>query len=439
MKKTTFKNALLVMGFALISPLFMVAQEVEQTPFDTLASSVGKLQSDVNLLKKIKISGYIQAQYQQADSTGISSFAGGNFPANVDNRFSVRRGRAKFTYDNVLTSAVLQIDVTEKGVAIKDAYIKVTEPWLKSISLTTGVFDRPFGYEISYSSSMRESPERARMTQTLFPGERDLGAKITFQAPKTSKWNFIKAEAGLFNGSTGTIPDFDSKKDFIGNIGINKTTKSEKINYAVRASYYNGGWRQSTSKVYSIAADSLGLNAFLLDYDTANYGAITKRKYIGVDAQVNIDWAAGLTSLRGEYITGQQPSIAASSVSPAAIITNDAYNRNFQGLYFYFLQNIAATKFQFVFKYDIYDPNTDVKGNEIGKSVKNYDDLKFSKTSKTDIKYTTTGLGLVYRYDTNVKLTAYYDIVKNETSSNLKGYSQDLSDNVFTLRLQYKF
>ena len=178
---------------------------------------------------------------------------------------------------------------------------------------------------------------------------------------------------------------------------------------------------------------------FLLDYDTANYGAITKREYIGVDAQVNIDWAAGLTSLRGEYITGQQPSIAASSVSPAAIITNDAYNRNFQGLYFYFLQNIAATKFQFVFKYDIYDPNKDVKGNEIGKGVKNYDGQKFSKTSKTDIKYTTTGLGLVYRYDTNVKLTAYYDIVKNETSSNLKGYSQDLSDNVFTLRLQYKF
>lgn len=439
MKKSTFRKAILIAVVAMISPVFMVAQEVEQTPFDTLATSVSKVQSDLNLLKKIKVTGYIQAQYQIADSAGISSVAGGSFPANVDNRFSVRRGRVKFTYDNTLTSSVIQIDVTEKGVAIKDAYIKITEPWSKSLSLTAGVFDRPFGYEISYSSSMRESPERARMTQTLFPGERDLGAKITFQPAKTSKWNFFKAEAGLFNGSTGLTSDFDSKKDFIGNIGINRTTKSEKINYGFRASYYNGGWRQSTSKVYTMAGDSLGLNAFLLDYDTANYGAITKREYIGFDGQVNVDWAAGLTSFRAEYIQGLQPSISSTSVSPVALITNDAFNRNFQGMYFYFLQNIASTKFQFVFKYDIYDPNTDVKGDEIGKGVKNYDDLKFSKTNKNDIKYTTTGLGLVYRYDTNIKVTAYYDIVKNETSKNLKGYSQDLSDNVFTLRLQYKF
>ncbi|NOU46009.1 MAG: porin [Bacteroidales bacterium] len=435
MKKITFKNMLFLAGFALFMPFAVVAQEVEMTPFDTLASSVNKLQSDLAQLKKIKVTGYVQAQYQLADTTGISSFAGGNFPANVDNRFSVRRGRVKIMYDNTLTSSVVQFDVTEKGVAIKDAYIKITEPWTKSLSLTSGVFDRPFGFEISYSSSMRESPERARMTQTLFPGERDLGAKITFQPPKTSKWNFFKAEAGMFNGVSGSFVDFDSKKDFIGNIGINKTTKSEKINYAVRASYYNGGWRQATSKVYAIAADSLGMNAYLLDYDTANYGAITKREYIGADAQVNIDWVAGLTSIRGEYIQGKQPTVSGSSTSPTAAITTDAYIRNFRGMYFYLLQNIAATKFQAVVKYDVYDPNTDIAGDEI-KNLKKDNSLK---NGKTDIKYATIGLGLVYRYSNNVKLTAYYDIVKNETSSNLKGYSQDLSDNVFTLRLQYKF
>lgn len=439
MKKSTLSKRISIFTIGLLFPACMMAQEAELTPFDTLANSVTKMQTEMGLQKKLKVSGYIQGQFQVADSAGISSFAGGSFPANVDKRFAVRRGRFKIAYDNNLTTSVLQVDVTEKGVAIKDAYFKVTEPWTKSFSLTTGVFDRPFGYEISYSSSLRESPERSRMFQTMFPGERDLGAKITFQPPKTSKWNFLKIEGGMFNGTGGSASDFDHKKDFIGNIGINKTTKNEKVNYAARVSYYSGGWRQGTSKVYSMGLDSLGLNAYQVEKDTAYYGELTKRQYLGADAQINIDWAIGITALRAEYIQGKQPGVSSSSTSPSAAVTTDTYNRNFNGMYFYFLQNIAATKFQAVVKYDLYDPNTDVSGNEIGKTPVSFDGKTFAKTGKSDIKYSTLGLGLVYRYDTNIKLTAYYDIVKNETSNKLKGFSQDLSDNVFTLRLQYKF
>ena len=82
-------------------------------------------------------------------------------------------------------------------------------------------------------------------------------------------------------------------------------------------------------------------------------------------------------------------------------------------------------------KYDWYDPNTDVSSDEIGKSK--------TKLNKTDLKYTTIGLGWVYRWDTNIKITAYYDMVTNETSKNLSGFTKDLKDNVFTLRMQYKF
>lgn len=44
MKKSTFRKAILIAVVAMISPVFMVAQEVEQTPFDTLATSVSKVQ-----------------------------------------------------------------------------------------------------------------------------------------------------------------------------------------------------------------------------------------------------------------------------------------------------------------------------------------------------------------------------------------------------------
>ena len=84
-----------------------------------------------------------------------------------------------------------------------------------------------------------------------------------------------------------------------------------------------------------------------------------------------------------------------------------------------------------IVKYDWYDPNTQEAGDDIGKAN--------SFTSKTDIKYNTLGLGYIFNYDTNVKFVVYYDIVTNETSANLKGYNNDLKDNVWTFRMQYKF
>src|SRR3989339_1963593 len=96
----------------------------------------------VDALKKIKMSGYIQSQFQVADADGVGSFAGGNFAAGVHSRYQVRRGRLKVNYDNDLTQFVLQVDATPGGVAIKDAYVSLKEPLTMTFGLTAGVFDR---------------------------------------------------------------------------------------------------------------------------------------------------------------------------------------------------------------------------------------------------------------------------------------------------------
>ncbi len=434
MKKILFATAI---AFAAISGNKAIAQEEALSPLDTLANSVQKLQNDLDVLKRVQISGYMQPQFQKADTAGASSFAGGNFNPYTDNRFLLRRARLKATYTTELSQYVFQIDLTDAGAVVKDMYAKFTEPWMKAVSLTAGIMNRPFGFEIPYSSSMRESPERGRMSQTIFPGERDLGAMLTFQMPKTSKWNFIKAEAGMFNGTGSTAKDFDSKKDFIGNIGINRTTKSEKINYAARLSYYSGGFRQDSTAVYSMGTDSLGTSAFVKQ--TATVGSIAKRQYIGFDAQVNMDWKPGITTFRVEYIQGDQGGAASTTASPAASLGGFLYNRKFNGAYIYLLQNIGQSKHQFVFKYDWYDPNTEVKGDEIGTTLKALPGQSMKTTNATDIKYSTIGLGWVYHWDNNIKITAYYDMVSNETSTHLSGWGSDKKDNVFTLRLQYKF
>ncbi|HLF65542.1 MAG TPA: hypothetical protein VI603_17375 [Saprospiraceae bacterium] len=423
-----------------VMALFLITKsQAQDTPWDTLSKSVTKIQSDLAALKKLKISGYIQAQAQIADSSGIASFAGGNFNTNTDNRFMVRRGRLKFTYDNKMSQYVLQIDVTEKGIGIKDAYVRFTEPWAKAFQATIGVFDRPFGFEIGYSSGNRETPERGRMSQTIFPGERELGAMLTFQMPTKSKLHFLKIDGGMFNGGGPTASDFDSQKDFIGRIHADKSLKESKIKLEMGVSYYYGGWRQGTSNVYSVSADALGLSAFLQDKDTTNYGAISNRTYTGGDLQLSIKSKIGTTTLRGEYITGEQPGTSSTTASPSSQPTTDTYRRNFNGAYFYFIQDIMKTKHQFVLKYDWYDPNTDISDDDIGKSITAPSGKSFSTTNKQDIAYSTLGIGWTYHWDENVKIVAYYDLVVNEKSKNLAGYSKDLKDNVFTLRVQYKY
>jgi hypothetical protein len=439
-KSTLLLLALLTAPFAAAR---LNAQVTDQAKADTVYPIIEKLQSDVSLLSRLKISGYMQTQFQKADTAGIESFAGGNFASGIDNRFAVRRGRVKFTYDYAFSQFVLQADVTEKGVGIKDAYVSFTDPWLNCFAITAGVMDRPFGYEISYSSSSRESPERSRMFQTIFPGERDLGAKLTFQPPKTSRFNFLKIDAGLYNGIGPNAVDFDGFKDFIGHAMINKSSKNEKLKFGVGVSYYNGGWKQGTKYLYNMSDIALGTGnvmAFAVDSTTSKAGTKLRREYFGADAQVSFDFPFGLTTLRGEYIQGQQPGLATSSTSPAAQ-PGDAYFRNFNGGYFYWIQNIMQSKFQTVVKYDFYDPNTDVSGDNIGVKLSG----KNKATNAADIRYSTLGLGLVYRWNSQVKITAYYDMVTNETTtalpnaSTLKDLANDRHDNVFTLRVQYKF
>ena len=161
----------------------------QEAPLDTLTNRVNIMNGDLTNLKKIKVSGYIQSQFQFADSAGIKSFAGGDFGSHIDKRFKVRRAEFKTMYDNGKTMIVANIDITQGGVLIKDAYGKFTEQWMKAFTVTAGIFSRPFGYEVPNSSSLLESPERSRFIQVLFPGERDLGAMLTFQMPVSSIFN----------------------------------------------------------------------------------------------------------------------------------------------------------------------------------------------------------------------------------------------------------
>ncbi|MBP6531751.1 MAG: hypothetical protein KA285_00630, partial [Bacteroidia bacterium] len=71
----------LLLGLLIMSAIFIsgtaVAQEVEATPLDTLTSTVQEMKHEIDVLKRTKISGYVQTQFQYGDSTGAAQYNGG--------------------------------------------------------------------------------------------------------------------------------------------------------------------------------------------------------------------------------------------------------------------------------------------------------------------------------------------------------------------------
>lgn len=419
------KNKILLFGLLALPSLGYAQEHFHNSDQVIVADSLKKYSNILNAMQKLKVSGYMQTQFQYGEKDASLKVGAAN--ENNDksfNRIGIRRGRIKFVYEEGITSATIQLDITEKGVSIKDAFIHLKDPWTGTNALRAGVFNRPFGYEIGYSSSQRESTERSTIFQTLFPDERDLGGMLVLQPAKTSPWNFLKLEAGLFAGN-GIKQETDSKKDFIGHVS-GKRNIGNTIQLGFGMSYYNGSVFQGTQNVYTMSGKS-----FVVDSLASNKGKYAKREYIGVDGQLSIKSTIGTTQLRGEYLFGTQPGNKTGSKSPndSSLPTKDTYIRNFSGGYVILIQDFGASPISGVLKYDWYDPNTKISKNEIGQNG----------TDIGDLKYATTGFGLLWRVNNKTHLHAYYELVKNETTQHITGFEKDIKDNGFTFRLQYKF
>lgn len=410
----------------LLSSSVAFSQSGELSAVDSLRTQTELLTTVVDKLSKVKLSGWIQTQWQWTGKDGSLMVGNPRTDSEVGtpmNRFGIRKGRVKVTYEEPFGMAVFQLDMTDKGVGLKDAYLLVKEPLLNAFALKAGVFDRPFGYEISYSSSRREVPERSRFTMTLFPDDRDLGAMLVAQAPKDHALHFLKLEAGFFGGN-GIKQDSDSHKDFIGHLTAAKTT--DKLKLGLGLSHYNGTVFAG-DRVYAMKGSSFR------EVERGDQTYWARRTYTGVDGQIMWESGLGIGQLRGEFLAGTQPGSLTSTKSPnsSTLPSGPTWVRDIQAGYLYFIQDILRTKHTFVARYDYYDPNSDVKGSRIG--------VEGSSTGMADVAYSTVGVGWLYRFNNSVRLMVYYDFVRNETSPNLSGYEKDRDDNLFTLRLQYKF
>lgn len=332
-----------VVAACLAVPLF--AQE-EPKP-----EALAGMKTLLDALGKLKISGYLQAQYVHDDSS--ENALGGSSGTRNRDQFSVRRGRVKFTYQATKTSRfVLQPDISSSGVSLKEGYVELTEPWTRwKHTLTAGQFNWPFGFENLYSSSQREVPEHSRVVRVLFPGEFDRGVMLSGRAPD-AKFNYRVA---VVNG-TGTVrsDDLNKRKDVVARAGYSFGA------FNVGASIYRG------SELIATSTDAAGR-----DFPKQRQG-------------VDFQWTTPLPGLgiRGEYITGKQ--------APASG-TDRADSFDVGGWYVYAIQNIGK-RHQFAVRLDEYDPDTNRGDNRIRGLTPSYS----------------------FHWDANSKVMAAYELIETQ-------------------------
>ncbi len=406
---------------------------------DGLNESYLETKSIVDKLAKLKVGGYVQAQWQYADSLNQASVNGGNFTTASQERIALRRARLKTTWQGTTSRYVMEIDALPTGLVIKDVNAQISEPWLKAFSLTAGVMDRPFGFEVGYSSSMIELPERTRGSQILMPGEKDLGVMVEFAG--TDKMGFaehLNVKFGGFTGLGSALAENDNEKDYIGRVGI--SLPFYDLNLAIDGGFsgYLGKVTNSTGKVSEIGkvADTLTWVSLAGKKALETYD----RNLMGVDAQVYYDIPViGGISLRGEYWWGEWVSVAGNTGLYTLGDTNGVTLRNVSSWYLMAVQNIGS-KNQLAVRYDVFDPSTDVEGTDIAKA-------KSSKLGVNDAAQSTLGLGWNYFWDEAVRFTLNYDFNMNEkvnsanpaNNAGLKKWSDDFDNNQVTVRMQVKF
>lgn len=417
MKYKLILMSLIIALFALNNPVW--SQEGESTKLEELKGqvegineNVNTLLSDVAGLKKLKISGYMQVQYEQSQL--IKGLATNPYDPTdyVSGRIRIRRSRLKFAYDAGLTQFVIQGDFSNEKFELKDAYIKITDPWTKYFALQTGVFNRP-NYEVEYSSSQRESMERSTVIKNLYPGERDLGVMLIVNPD-----DMFKLQVAAFNNTMlGDLkqfsPNFNAEK-FYYMARLTKELSFTKagigIDFGVSARI--GNVVANTNKVYT---SDMATKASA-DSTTYLKGDLLPRTWYGAEAQIYWDFLGGM-KLTGEYMMGSNVDELSAAAPTGAIRMRD-----FSGYYVMLVKNVTKA-FQVAVKYDSYNPNTKIATS----AIDNTKDLAFS----------TIGIGLHnYTFD-NIRLSLWYDMNKTTTHSTV--LPEDPKDNLLTFRVQYKF
>jgi hypothetical protein len=369
-----------------------------------VSDNVNTLNSDVSILKNLKVSGYLQARYEYNDTSKTGVTGGYDATKNLNaNNFYIRRGRIKFSFQPSQSSKyVIYFDASKNTVTLKEAYVDLYKLVNgHQFTFTAGQFNIPFGYEIEYSSSKRDFPERSLAENNLFKNERDRGLNLMYTAPKYFQFN-----VGVLQGygiDNGTFPWYSPTK--LKHVVVRAKAKLGMLDFGISAyhgtTYFPGTAAVAGTSTWYDANHNNQIDSGEVkttDPKAATAAATYDKNRVGVDAQLYLDvLPIGGSAIRAEYY-GARDKAAPEN-----------------GWYLWLSQSIYK-KFAGAVRYDYWDPNTKKGGDATG----------------------TLSLAAHYFWDANVRITAAYDIPRPlKGMSMFSAQSGYVKQNRFTLQFQF--
>ena len=273
--------------------------------------------SDSTSTQSVKVFGYIQPQ----------------FDYNLDgednvNTFRFKRARLgvrgtvyeDFSYYFMLEASPFIGGDDQEDAYLMDAFVTYNADNWARISL--GTYKQPFSLEVATACHSLTTIERSIVADQLVSPQRDFGISV-FGGNKYNKLNYALA---IMNGRGLKIVDNNTKKDIIG-----------RATYKVTNFLTVGG-------------------SFRYGYPKLNNVEDSRTTY-GGEFLVELD----KLKVQGEFIHDEgayQPGAGGGCGSTPI----DLDGLTSEGAYFMASYNISE-KFQPVFKYEYFDPNTDLKNN----------------------------------------------------------------------------
>jgi hypothetical protein len=392
------------------------------------------------------LSGYVQAQYESHQDSEDQIQQGGSL-LNQD-RFLVRRGRLRFDAAWQWAELALEIDgSTTRGpifgirraeasllyrgrkfdgtVTVRGEQRDVLPP---IAMLTAGLTEVPFGFELTDSSRNRHFMERSAASLAFFPGEPDVGVRLS------GGIGFFRYAVAVLNGEplddrTTSRParDPNAAKDIVARLGAEgKVTPSFRLSggvSALRGTGFHAGTEATKNR-----AEWRDLNENN-SIDTGEVIAVPgsaatpsenfTRWAAALDVQARVQTPLGQTMIYGE-------ALAATNLDRGFFIADPVVSGvDIRHLSFYAAVVQDVKNYGFVgVRFDYYDPNADFFDSRAGKLI------------PTSQAVTTISPLVGLQIPGLARLSFQYDVVQDALGRDERGVPADLRNDRWTIRLQ---
>jgi len=402
--------------------------------------------SDKSVLPVV-VSGFVHAEWTVFRQTSQEEVNSDGTSLNED-RFVLRRARLRARADHGYTHGVVEIEAnTVRELQVRPVNVEASFKYPESrpaldpevdqralplenwFMVTAGLFRSPFGFEANEGTLRRPFLEQSTMSAAFFPGQFDLGVRVT------GGFSVVNYSLGIMNGSpigqrTFAGLDPNKSKDLLLRVGAaGDVTDKIRIEGGVSAltgrGFHAGRPATSDRLVWrdlneDTVVDPIELQS--ISGSAAEPSATFKRFAVGADLRVFVKFPVlGELQVRGEIIR-------ASNLDRGLIVADPvASAHDLRELGYYIGVSQEVTRFaQVGFRYDRYNPDADASERE-----------PFALVPR-DLTYSTASFMVAARMPF-ARLVAQYDLRRNALGRDVAGAPTTLADDSFTLRAEVRF